>query len=257
MQLYTVGADGLGLTQLTTLPGGAFEGRWSPDGTRLAFVSFGPLGTAPGAAWIPQLFVGSADASGAQTLTSSLGAKGSPSWLPAGDSLVFHWDQAGASLWTISANGGQPTVLNLLAGPARHASAAADGNWAVEGYGAGGTGDSKVFWGAPGQPLSMVQAGPGEEMEPVWDPAGQRVAFVYRAVGQPAQLWVYDTRTGQAQAWTHSAAFHLHPAWSPDGSRLACSVFNGGSWSLALVDAGGTETLLNLALAHPQVWDWR
>src|SRR5712691_6347431 len=42
-QIWTINADGTGLHRLTSLDGGAADGRWSPDGSTLALVSRGSI----------------------------------------------------------------------------------------------------------------------------------------------------------------------------------------------------------------------
>lgn len=80
---------------------------------------------------------------------------------------------------------------------------------------------------------------PAADHSPTWDPQGRRIAFV-------------STRTGDAEIWTanldrvedrfknisrSSASLESHPAWSPDGTRLAWSSLDTyGSRSLQLWD---------------------
>jgi Tol biopolymer transport system component len=79
--------DGSEVTQLTTIPEGACQPRWSPDGLRLVFIS--PCSRQqnyyPGAS----LFLINADGSGFTPLPNAPGGDYDPSWAPDGNHIAF------------------------------------------------------------------------------------------------------------------------------------------------------------------------
>jgi Tol biopolymer transport system component len=82
MEIYSINADGTGLTRLTDRAGQDMLPAWSPDGASIAFVRD------------RQLALMNTDGSGIRTLwtchTSDLcGLKGAPVWSPGGDRLAF------------------------------------------------------------------------------------------------------------------------------------------------------------------------
>jgi Tol biopolymer transport system component len=81
--LYTIHADGTGLTQITN--GDEHDGRptWSPDGSHIAFVRMANQRSA--------LFVVNADGSNARQLTFATGGQmfDFPAWTPDGGSILF------------------------------------------------------------------------------------------------------------------------------------------------------------------------
>ncbi|MFE4976550.1 hypothetical protein ACFRAR_31175 [Kitasatospora sp. NPDC056651] len=100
--LWTVGADGRGLRQVTDVPGEHTDPSWSPDGRYLVFSS--NLGDLPNA----QLFVVSADGGPPVRVTRDDTAyDGAPSWSPDGKWIAFESAPGGeanpAALWRIPA----------------------------------------------------------------------------------------------------------------------------------------------------------
>jgi DNA-binding winged helix-turn-helix (wHTH) protein len=74
---------------------------------------------------------------------------------------------------------------------------------------------------------------PGSEVDPAVNPAGNRVAFAWRAPGEAnLDIHIMDYENGRLLRLTFHEADERHPAWSPDGRRLAfiregedCSVY--------------------------------
>lgn len=78
-RLYTVGADGTGMQQLTSVESG--NPSWSPDGTRITYEQDADV-------WVVQ-----ADGTNARAVTSTrpgVGREMHPAWSPSGTHIVFH-----------------------------------------------------------------------------------------------------------------------------------------------------------------------
>ena len=84
--------------QLTFAPLEAHLPRWSPDGTRIAFMGF-----RPGRPW--RIFVVSAQGGTPQELTSEGRNQGDPTWTPQGDSIIF-----GAMPWLEYGTSSGPSI---------------------------------------------------------------------------------------------------------------------------------------------------
>jgi hypothetical protein len=80
------------------------EPSWSPDGSKIAYVSGG------------ELFVMNADGSGRQQLTSNAVAESSPSWAPAGDEIVY---EVSGQLHAITASGSSSRQLADASGASK------------------------------------------------------------------------------------------------------------------------------------------
>jgi Tol biopolymer transport system component len=87
MEIWLMNIDGSGLVQITNIPEGACQPRWSPDGSRIVFISpcIRQLTTYQGAS----LFIVNADGSGLVPLPSVPGGDFDPSWSPDGEHIAF------------------------------------------------------------------------------------------------------------------------------------------------------------------------
>ncbi len=101
VEIWLMNVDGTGLVQRTNVPEGACQPKWSPDGTKIAFIS--PcernLVSYPGAS----IFIMNADGTGVTPLPSVPGGDYDPSWSPDGSQIAF----------TSIRNGGVPGIFVL------------------------------------------------------------------------------------------------------------------------------------------------
>ena len=106
--IWIIRSDGSGLTHVTQFIGDA-QPRWSPDGTKLVFESFG---NAIGAA--SAIFVINADGTGRRQLTG--GADQSAAWSPDGKSILFdrhvpYGYESSCPLYVVPSTGGEAVPL--------------------------------------------------------------------------------------------------------------------------------------------------
>jgi Tol biopolymer transport system component len=160
-EIYMARNDLSGLKRLTTSSGEDEQPRLSPDGSRIAFVSY--------RSGSPRIWV--MDSTGANQTALATGSESyvpenAPSWSPDGTQLVYTSTRSGASqLFVISANGGTPVQLS------HEMNGAFNPVWSSDG--------STIYYvsvvGAPS--LRSVTVATGETSDWVYDGAG---------VGQPA-----------------------------------------------------------------------
>ena len=96
--LWSSKLNGSSRVQLTFAPLEAHLPRWSPDGTRIAF-----MGLRPGRPW--KIFVVPAQGGTPQELTSEGRNEGDPTWTPQGDSVIF-----GAMPWLEYGTSSGPSI---------------------------------------------------------------------------------------------------------------------------------------------------
>jgi TolB protein len=108
------------LHQLTDLPGSETSAVFSPDGTKIAFISDqgGNL----------DIFVVDADGTNPVQLTSTHALEGSPAWTPDGSRIFYESDESGSSqIWSMNADGSDPVQITQGDQPCYRPSVSPDG----------------------------------------------------------------------------------------------------------------------------------
>ncbi|HEY3414362.1 MAG TPA: hypothetical protein VGM51_15095 [Armatimonadota bacterium] len=200
---------------VAALPNGGWGAAWSPDSTRIAFLSGSPHS-------IPNLWVIGSDKKGLRQMTTR-GAH-EPQWLPDGKTIVFGTLRSGESAFmridAAGAPGSEKPVEALprgAVGPVwspdgslvTYGVVAKDGSSIDVGYartnGGGATGLTSKFWCR----------------DWTWSPDGGTIAFV---VGKSAgtSVWTADIATKDVKLLYKG--FCGSPVYSPDGKSLAIAV---------------------------------
>jgi TolB protein len=180
---------------------------WSPDGTRIAFVSTADV-TRDHDVWVMR-----ADGTRLFNLTSDPVNEGSPAWSPDGTRLAFTSEPNGSSgalsVEIIDAGGDGRRVLAAGRFPA----------WSPDGgrIAYAGEGGVHVLEVAGGVDRLVAPAASDNPHRPSWSPDGRRIAYV-----RDNDLWVVDAGGSDLQRLTSFVAgrYAFAPAWSPDGSTI-------------------------------------
>jgi Tol biopolymer transport system component len=263
-EICAANADGSGQANLTNSPGDDTGAAWSPDGTRLAFVSNRGQNTYKSG----NIFVMNEDGSGVRQLTfypdaADINILG-PAWSPDGSRLLYiyiAWSPLGGGgihtlLYTLDPNGGgsQPKLIGSALGVIFHAPAwSPDGTriaFALSGVdtryipsrvrsfvhvmNADGSGETKVAdAGGPNSGHTLINASPS------WSPDATRLVFVSNQDGN-AEIYVMNADGGGRARLTNNPADDGHPVWSPDGSKIAFTSNRGGALQVYVMNADGS-----------------
>ena len=169
---------------------------WSPDGTRLAYVT----GFSPGIIRIDGV-----------RLTRGY----DPAWSPDGDQIVFHsWPRNGdAELWLINVDGSGLTQLT------RNGTNDWMPNWGTSGEIAF-IRRGEVFTLDPnGGSATRLTSGMRYAAFPNWSPDGTRLAFA-----RGGNILKLNVETHKSRRIRGKRLHLSQPVWSPNGKKIVCSV---------------------------------
>jgi len=246
LKLWAMSPDGSNPTQLTdesmrgpTLPSFSptydVGAKWSPDGTRIAFLSnrnYG-IGTSDES---HAIYVMNADGSAVKRVVIDLsGIKelpeiGSFEWSPDGTKFVFDAGSHGGipeaklttNIFTATVDGKNLVRItndtDVMNGAA---------NWSPDGKQI----TFATFLGGPGKIYVINADGSNRHAiadgsYPSWSPDGAKILFVGQALFGTcenytcAQLYVVNPDGSQLTQLTHFAASYVSPRWSPDGAKI-------------------------------------
>ena len=197
--LWIMNADGSGQERLTDIPA-IGEPRWSPDGTRIGFIS--------GSTGDYGIYVMNADGSNLTLLAEDIPACG-PHWSADGTRIAIPCD----GIYVINADGSGLTRLDIAAS---YVDWSPDGRWLAFFAVIGELGHSAEVSGM----LADLQTTEVEPIDPDEQPSNESVSISPIFSPTDASLLAYGSRlfdlnTGQERSLPGRAV-----SWSPDGHHL-------------------------------------
>ena len=231
--IFVVQADGSGSSRVTD-EGASSGGRWSPDGSRVAY-SADLFNDVNGDTWTSghlELFSSAEDGHDPQQLTDNTADDFEPSWSPDGQRIAYTSNEGGPRrLWISNADGSEPTEVPIEVDLVDSPAWSPDGAW-IAFVGLVGLQEREpgqlpctareLFIVRPdGSDLLQLTHDGLSEQSPAWSPDGTRL--VYKASEQGDYTWEIFTMAidgSDVQRLTESPAYKTTPLWSPDGRLI-------------------------------------
>ena len=219
LEIYAMDNDGTNQRRLTAIQGDDNFPDWSPDGTKIAFVSNRNGG-------FVQIHVMDADGRNPIRLTDGLWET-HPEWSPDGQKVAFTVNPDFQERWVphiavIDADGDNRV---------RHEDHASEPSWSPDGQQIAFTSwrddwnyDIYVI-GANRQGLKRVTHDLAYKARPAFSPDGGRIAYMSLHEGF-YHIYVVGADGRNRVRLTHNQEHHGDPAWSPDGQTIAYAVGN-------------------------------
>jgi serine/threonine protein kinase len=226
-EIYLINLDRTGLSRLTDIPEGACQPDWSPDGTRLVFVS--PCARNKETYRSSSLFLINADGSGLSPLLPSVpGGDYDPSWSPDGKKIAFS-SLRNSDFPQIYIYNFDDNSITLLANDPPRQNANPD--WSPDGKQIVYVGhDYQIrVMDADGSNRFLLARNASEyrNVDPVWSPQGTSVVFTQRLINL-TYSWlaaVSITPGGGVPVEISGGTYADDADFSPDGYWLVFSGF--------------------------------
>ena len=202
---------------------------WSPDGSRLAYVSFDQKK--------PVVVVQNLAQGTTRVVANFRGNNSAPSWSPDGQQLLVALSKDGLTqIYRVSASGGDAQRLTESSGIDTQPAYSPDGQWIAFTSDRGGSPQIYRMPAAGGAPTRLTFEGT-YNVGPRFSPDGKSIAYVSREAGK-FRIALLELATGQWQYLTEGG-LDDSPTFAPNGKMILYEASVGGRGNLAAVSGDG------------------
>lgn len=224
-------ADAAGATAQAVLASNApiISPSWSPDGSRIAYVSFDQKK--------PIVVVQNLAQGTTKVVANYWGNNSAPAWSPDGSRLAVTLTRDGISqIYVIPAAGGEPRRMATTPAIDTEANFSPDGKWIAFTSDRGGS--PQIYrMPAEGGPAQRLTFEGTYNVRPRFSPDGRSIAFVQRESGR-FRIAVLEIDTGQVTVLT-DGRLDDSPSYAPNGKMILYEAQENGRGQLAAVSSDG------------------
>jgi eukaryotic-like serine/threonine-protein kinase len=244
VEIWLMNIDGTNLKQITNVPEGACQPKWSPDGLRIAFISpcVRNLISYPGA----NLFVINADGTGLTPLPSVPGGDYDPSWSPDGKQIAFTSLRKGGvpGIFIMTLEGSR--VLSLVEDETRAISQPA---WSPNGAEIAYVNSDNRIWVMDlngGNRRDLIAGGGDYRVyQPAWSPDGTVLIYTQSVIsdttGATELMAIPYTETGAQPVEVANSQLVTDVSYSPDGYWLLLTSWFSGNHEVNIMRPNGVD----------------
>jgi Tol biopolymer transport system component len=230
--LYVMNMDNSELIRLTDTELDDSMPDWSPDGQRIAFVSWRDRNF--------EIYVMNSDGSGLTKLTDNPARDYHPCWSPDGQRIVFATDRdENFEIYMMNADGSGKTNISNNPAEDRAPEWSPDGKWIA--FHSKRSGDNEIYLMKPdGSEVTNLTQNPAADSFAAWSPDGKRIVFSSDRDGDD-EIYVMNADGSNVVRLTHDPGLDGVPTWSPDGNYITFYTDRDGNREVYIMRADGTE----------------
>lgn len=227
-EIFIADYDGANLKQVTEHGSISIKPKFSPDGTKVAYLSYKDR--------YSFLYIYDRLTGKVTPLSKEVGLNASPAWFPDGQRLAMTLSKdANMEIYIKDIEGKNPVRITKNQYGDSSPTISPDGKKIAFVSDRGGSPQIYVM-NVDGSDVRRLSYQGGNSYDPVWSPDGRMIAYVVEQKGEGFEIYIMDADGSNPRRLTNSSGSNESPTWSPDSRHLMfCSTRN-GRWELWTVN---------------------